>query len=387
MKKALIVTTVSGFVPQFEMNNVRILQRLGYEVHYASNFRTPVYGKDNRRLDGSGVVRHQVDFVRSPFRVWENVRAYGQLKRVIEKGDYDLIHCHTPMGGALARLAAHRAGVRAKVVYTAHGFHFYKGAPVWNWMIYYPVERWLARYTDVIITINKEDFRRACKFRVRKLEGVFWVRGVGISVTEVDKNIINHFRESIDQRYNLEHKQIILSVGELSKRKNHKIAINTIYRMRQYFKKTGKKYPYCYIICGQGKKKKSLQKLVKRKKLEKEVIFYGYCEHITEMLANSELFFFPSKQEGLPVAVLEAMAAGLPVVASSIRGNSDLIVDGKGGFLVRKNKACLYSKYLLYLLENPEVRRTMGNWNREYVKKYRESEIMKKMEYIYTLLE
>ena len=123
MKKALIVTTVSGFVPQFEMNNVRILQRLGYEVHYASNFRTPVYGKDNRRLDGSGVVRHQVDFVRSPFRVWENVRAYGQLKRVIEKGDYDLIHCHTPMGGALARLAAHRAGGRAKVVYTAHGFH------------------------------------------------------------------------------------------------------------------------------------------------------------------------------------------------------------------------------------------------------------------------
>ena len=123
-KKALLVTTVSGFVPQFEMNNVRLLQNMGFEVHYASNYNTPSYGTDNHRLDGTGIIRHQIDFVRSPFKP-ENITVFRQLKAVMEQEQFQLVHCHTPMGGVMARLAAH-ATHTGPVIYTAHGFHFSK---------------------------------------------------------------------------------------------------------------------------------------------------------------------------------------------------------------------------------------------------------------------
>ena len=84
MRKALLVTHVSGFVPQFEMNNVRILQKMGYEVHYASNFNNPSYGYDNSRLEGTGIICHQVDFERSPFKL-KNAAAYRQLKKLMEE--------------------------------------------------------------------------------------------------------------------------------------------------------------------------------------------------------------------------------------------------------------------------------------------------------------
>ena len=132
MKKALLVTTVSGFIPQFEMNNVKLLQQMGYEVHYASNYNTPSYGKDNHRLDGTGIIRHQIDFVRSPYSL-KNYIVYRQLKILMEKEKFQLIHCHTPMGGVMARLAAHATGT-SSVIYTAHGFHYYKGAPFINWL-------------------------------------------------------------------------------------------------------------------------------------------------------------------------------------------------------------------------------------------------------------
>ena len=181
MKKALLVTHVSGFVPQFEMG---ILQNMGYEVHYASNYHNPSYGDDNRRLDGTGIIRHQVDFERSPYSL-KNVTAYRQLKQLMEEERFDLVHCHTPMGGVLARLAAHATNT-GPVIYTAHGFHFYKGAPLLNWLIYYPVERWLSRYTDIQITINHEDFMRAKHFKAGR---VVRIHGVGIDLDQEDQSV------------------------------------------------------------------------------------------------------------------------------------------------------------------------------------------------------
>ena len=135
MRKALLVTHVSGFVPQFEMNNVHILQNMGYEVHYASNFHNPSYGDDNSRLEGTGIICHQIDFERSPFKR-KNITAYRQLKKLMEEHEFDLVHCHTPMGGALARLAAHNTHT-GPVIYTAHGFHFFKGAPLFSSVFHY----------------------------------------------------------------------------------------------------------------------------------------------------------------------------------------------------------------------------------------------------------
>lgn len=197
-KKALLVTRVSGFVPQFEMNDVKILQKMGYEVHYASDFKIIVYGMDNERLQGTGIVCHDIGFCRSPFSR-KVVSSYRELKKIMLEEQFDLIHCHMPVTGVVTRLAAEAVRKKTKrdvpVLYTAHGFHFFRGAPLINWLYYIP-ERWLARYTDRLITINKEDYQRASGFPVRgKVEKI-----PGVGVDYCSKELEEEERKSIRKR-------------------------------------------------------------------------------------------------------------------------------------------------------------------------------------------
>ena len=136
MKHALIITTISGFVPQFEMNDVRILQENGYTVHYASDFENPIYNIDQTQLKRDGLILHHIDIRKSPFQITKNTKAFLQLKQIIRKEQISLVHCHNPMGGVVGRLAAKASGREPYVVYTAHGFHFYEGAPKKNWLLY-----------------------------------------------------------------------------------------------------------------------------------------------------------------------------------------------------------------------------------------------------------
>lgn len=363
MKKALIVTTVSGFVPQFEMNNVRILQEMGYEVHYAANYHMPVYG-DNERLKGTGIVEHQVDFVRSPLRVVANWKAYRQLIEIMQKDSYQLVHCHTPMGGVLGRLAAKTSGIK-NVLYTAHGFHFYKGAPWKNWLFFYPVERLLAHITDILITINEEDYRRAKHFHLRNVEGrmgrVEKINGVGIDIesyrkfTEVNiskgtdaergPNLFKNLgmpEESAREKKRRElaikgEEYVFVSVGELTKRKYHKIILKALALMKEECRQKHIRY----IICGEGTERKNLENMIQKKGLDDIVTLLGYRKDVKEILAASDCFLFPSRQEGLPVALMEAMAMGLPCICADVRGNRDLVSPDD---LVKNQKAAEYCK-------------------------------------------
>ena len=173
MKKVLMLASVASMIDQFNMPNIQLLQELGYEVHVACNFEKGSTCTQERiqnlkqRLEHMGVEYFQIDFSRNVLRVNEIWKAYRQVERLLEKEKYSFIHCHSPIGGAVGRIAAHKT--HTKVIYTAHGFHFYKGAPLHNWLIYYPIEKWLSRYTDVLITINKEDYQRAKKkFHAKK---------------------------------------------------------------------------------------------------------------------------------------------------------------------------------------------------------------------------
>lgn len=373
MKKALIVTTVSGFVPQFEMNNVRLLQRLGYEVHYASNFRTPVYGKDNRRLDGSGVVRHQVDFVRSPFRVWENVRAYGQLKRLAEDENFSLVHCHTPLGGVLGRLAFRNTS--AKIIYTAHGFHFYQGAPILNWLIYYPVEKYLAKFTDVIITINQEDYKRAKGFQILKKGKVKHINGVGIDLQKIES-----VPASSRNEFGIpDNALLLISVGELNRNKNQKMVIQALNLMKS---SEVISHPIWYLVCGKGKYQKKLEHMVEKYRIKDKVIFAGYRADVIGLMKMSDLYVMTSYREGLPVSMLEAMACGLPVIATDIRGIRELIVQGQGGYLIQPGD----EKGLAIQLErtiNKLEKEPFGNFNKVRCKEFDSKKVEQQMEKIY----
>ncbi len=355
MRKVLIITTVSGFVPQFEMNNVRILQESGYEVHYASNFKNPHYGKDNSRLDGTGIISHQVDFVRSPFRIYKNIKAYRQLKEIMKTTDFNLVHCHTPMGGVLGRMAARMYRKKGtKVLYTAHGFHFYKGAPLINWLCYYLVEWLLSRYTDILITINDEDYQRAKKFPVSKGGKVEKVNGVGIDI-EAYRNI-QVDREAKRRELNVRDTDYLLvSAGELTKRKNHQIIIRTLASMKEECKE--KKIRY--VICGEGPERKHLERLIAKEELEEIVLLLGYRTDIKEILAVSDCFIFPSRQEGLPVALMEAMAVGLPCICSDVRGNRDLKEKNDRCFLADTEQE--YAMYIKKLKNNANERSDIRN--------------------------
>lgn len=372
MKKVLIISTVSGFLPQFEKNNVEILRTLGYEVHYASNYNSPVYTNDNSRLDGTAIVRHQIDFVRSPFKT-ENIKAYKQLKKLMSNIHFDLIHCHTPMGGVLGRLAAKKTGTKP-VIYTAHGFHFFAGAPLLNWIIFYPIERCLAHITDVLITINKEDYKRANKFTVRDNGSINYIHGVGI---DIDKNIVtpDKYKEKRKELGISDETFLMVSVGELTRRKNHMVIINALAKI--------KSKNIQYIICGSGKTEGKLKKRTKKLGIEDKVIFCGYRNDISEILAISDCFVFPSLQEGLPVALLEAMSVGLPVVCSKIRGNIDLIEDGQGGFLVPPKSTQGFINAIIKLYDNMYDK---GEANRIKVQEFDLNKVEQEMRHIYQLI-
>lgn len=380
IKKALLVTTVSGFVPQFEMSNVRILQEMGYEVHYAANYNTPSYGNDNHRLDGTGIIQHQIDFVRSPFNL-KGLTIYKQLKKLMQIERFDLVHCHTPMGGVMARLAAHSTQT-SPVIYTAHGFHFYTGASMINWLCYYPVEKFLSYFTDELICINKEDYERAKKnFHAKYID---YIPGVGIS--------IDNIRRDIDIRLKKEElglpkdKIILLSSGELIKRKNHEITIRAIAHLKQYSNN------FHYIICGQGALNEYLRELVETLNVSDSISFLGYRKDMMEVFQVADIFLFPSFQEGLPMALLEAMAYGLPVVCSDIRGNRDLMGRGsegslkycEGGIMIREvDNASAYSQAIYFLLQNKNLMYEMGDKNSARAKEFSDKSVKAAMSKIY----
>lgn len=180
-KHALILTTTSDFLWKFERENVKILQQMGYVVHYATNLKEPSYFSEKERLDQLGIQVHPIDIARSPFLFRQNERALRQVLDLIRKYDICLLHCHTPVGGLLGRLAGRRLGPgKLFVIYTAHGFHFYQGAPLSHWLAYYRVERFLAHYTDTLILINEEDAAAARRFRLRKGGKRYLLPGTGL---------------------------------------------------------------------------------------------------------------------------------------------------------------------------------------------------------------
>ena len=399
MKKALLVTRVSGFVPQFEMNNVKILQEFGYEVHYAADYNTIVYGNDNSRLDGTGIVRHQIDFVRSPFSKEVKV-SIQQLEKLMLEEKFDLIHCHMPMSGVVARKAAwnvyKKTGRKVPVLYTAHGFHFYSGAPLKNW-VYYPIERFFSRYTDRLILINEEDYNRAKKFPVRG--SVERIMGVGMNLGkfegyekqsyQVASEELYDGETDIRKKYGIGKESIVLiTVGEFAPDKNHMVMIEAMRELKDL--------DIVYIICGEGRMEEELRNKVKEYSLEKNVIFAGYIKEVYKVLRQTDCFVFPSRREGMPVAVMEAMSVGLPVIASGIRGINELIDHTKGGYLVDGFEPVDYAVKIRRIFTEKDGksavprekrRREMGEWNRERIKQFALPIVDKKMREIYKSLE
>ncbi|HHX68285.1 MAG TPA: glycosyltransferase family 4 protein [Gallicola sp.] len=367
MKKILFISNISNKITNFHIPSIIAGQRLGYEFHMAAN-----YSEFKDDASKYNVTIHHIDLVRNLFS-FRNIKAFEQMLNLLKEQNYDVIHCNTPIGGVLGRLCG-RMAKAPKIIYTVHGFHFYKGAPLIKSTVFKWAEKWMARYTDAIITINHEDYQTAQKFRLRKSGKVYYIPGVGI-----DTSIIKEAkpkREDILYQIGANKDSVLLiSVGELNSNKNNKVIINALKKL--------KNPKIHYLVCGIGNKKDELYSLTKKNALDKNVHFLGYRNDIPELLNSCDIFIISSFREGLPRSMMEAMAAGLPCIASRVRGNIDLIENGKGGFLLKPDDVDGFAGAINKLACDKDLRNSMGIINQETVKKFDVENVKKEMMRIY----
>lgn len=339
--KILYVATVRSHIGQFHMPVIRALKAAGHEVHAAFKDNSA----DKQGLDLSIIDKvFEIPFERSPFKP-QNIKAYKELKKVVDAGNYDIIHCHTPMGAVITRLAAKSARKKGtKVIYTAHGFHFYKGAPKKNWLMFYPVEKMLSKHTDVLITINQEDYDLAVskKFKAGK---IIKVNGVGVDLSKFSTSTLEQ-QKALREEYGFDlDKFIMLYAADLSERKNQPMIFKAMARLKDELPNV------IALMPGQPILKEEYEKQCAELGISDRVQFMGYRRDIEKLLTISDCVVSSSRQEGLPINLIEAAASGKYIISTDVRGSADIVCQSRYGALVKLNddaamaeevkKACL----------------------------------------------
>lgn len=366
--KRLLLTCTDLMAIQFLVPHVKYLSENGFSVELACSDVGGRLEELKAVLDGVAPV-HSVRLVRSPFSPG-NRKGYGDLKRIVEGSWWDVIWTNEPVMGVMTRFAAKKARKQgAKVVYMVHGFHFYKGAPLRNWLLYYPVEKCCSRLCDMIVTINQEDYERAKTFHASNVEKI---PGVGVNLDRFCPN--NDARSEWRKKLGLSDSDTaLLTVGELHKGKNQQTAIRAIAQMKDSHIQ--------YFLCGKGENEERLRSLAQKCGVEDHVHFLGYRRDVAEIMCACDIFVFLSLREGLSKALMEAMASGMAVVCSDIRGNTDLVDDGFGGFVV-PNDADSVSKAVKALISDKALCESMGRHNMQKVDAFREERALSAVEKI-----
>lgn len=348
---------------------VKAADEMGYKIFFGLNRNTA----EQVECTNFDIQFYNAHIYRDVFAFKDNWIAYKNLVKLLkEHPEIGVIHCNTPIGGVLGRICGHK--FNKTVIYTAHGFHFYKGAPLKNWLLYYPIEKFLARWTDALITINAEDFEAAKKFKYKKGGNAYYIPGVGV---ELEKYTIDDaVRQKVRKDLNISDDDIaVISMGDLVERKNYMPAIEAIAKTRN---------PHIhYFICGDGVERTNLENLTNELYVKGQVHFLGFRRDVFQLLTAADIFMLSSQQEGLPRSTMEAMVFGLPCVLSNIRGNIDLVSDGEGGFLCEANNANQYADALNKLAQSAELRVKMGKKNRHNIENLSLDNINAQMRTIY----
>jgi glycosyltransferase involved in cell wall biosynthesis len=371
-----MVASVVSMIESFNRDNIRTLQNMGYEVHVATNFEWgSMYSEEKvervkQSLREEGVTLFQIDFERDIKKMNGHVRAFQQLKRVMTAQSYAFIHCHSPIGGVIGRLVARQTDTPC--MYTAHGFHFFKGSPSLNWMLYYPVERTLARLTDTIVTINQEDFSRAQTF---KTTHTFLIPGIGVDTKRIEQVHINRPLKRQSLGVDTDTDFVLLSVGELNENKNHETIIRAIAELGDPSIR--------YWIAGTGDARPQLERVIRETNLTNQVQLLGFRDDVFEVMKAADCFVFPSKREGLGMAALEAMAAGLPIITSNVHGINDYSVDGVTGFKCAPNDIQGFARAIRTMRLDFELSHQMGLHNSQSAKAFDVERSHEEMKQIY----
>ena len=365
MKKVLFTATVDSHILQFHIPYLKMFKEKGYEVHVATNGTEEIPYCD---------IKHVISFERSPIKI-NNLKAIKNLKKIIDKENFDIVHCHTPMGSVVTRLAAKKARKkRTRVIYTAHGFHFFKGAPIFNWIIYYPIENWLSKYTDCLITINQEDYDIAKrKFKAKQIE---LVHGVGLDTSRLERDISQDEKIRIRKNLDINENDIVCSyVAELNKNKNQLLLINSIKELKEEV------HNIKLLLIGEGNLFNEYKRIIEENNLENSIKLLGRREDINELISITDIYLASSLREGLPVNIMEVMYKGIPIIATNNRGHRELIKNNKCGFIIENKEELIEKIYII--LNNKDSRNNLTENEKDNVKKYLIENTIKELSKIY----
>lgn len=361
--KILYVTTVSLTLNTFLVPHIKFLVEQGYEVKIASNIDSEL----SKEFADMAVEHIKIDFSRSPVD-FKNLNAFKQIKKLQEKEKFDIVHVHTPIASFITRLALKNQNI--KIIYTAHGFHFYKGAPLINWILYYPLEKIAAKWTDILVTINNEDLQYAKKFKLRNCGHAQLMHGVGIdpNIYKISNFDRNEYKKELGLK---EDDFVLLILAELNKNKNHIQIIKAMEILN-------KKYTNIKVLCaGNGPLENKLKLEVKKLCVEDSIKFIGFRSDIKELLYSCDCVGLFSKREGLGKCLLEGMLAGKSLIATDTRGPREVVENNKNGYLVEvgnykktaeyieniyldKSKRVNFSKYSLKKVDRYYLKNVLG---------------------------
>ena len=262
-KRALQLASVASMIDLFNADNIKILHLLGYKVDVATNFKEGSITSQARvneyrnELKEQGIETYQIPIPRSIKKITNIIMSYKLVKKIVEENEYHIVHCHSPIGGVICRLACRKIRKKCgtKVIYTAHGFHFFEGASKGAWLLYYPIEKWCSRYTDVLITINQEDLNNAKKMNAVKVE---YVPGIGVHTEEIRNLVVD--KKAIRLGFGFSDDDFVfMSTGQVSVRKNHELVIKALSKLKDDKIK--------YLIVGFGEEEERLKKMVQELQL------------------------------------------------------------------------------------------------------------------------
>lgn len=335
--KILFTASIAYHFKAFHLPYLKWLQDQGFETHVACNTIIDLPFVDKV---------WDVPFARNPFAP-QNIRAYLQLKKIIDRENYLLINCHTPAASVITRLAAIDARkLNTKLIYTAHGFHFFKGAPLKYWVLFFPVEKFLTQMTDAVITINSEDFNLIKKTGSKKAN-YFLIPGIGVNRLNFHPVEIN-IQQNLRKEKNISlHKKILIYSAEFIPRKNHQFIIESVASYPETFQNM------LILFAGKGKDEIKLVEKVNELKLNHIIKFIGFRTDIDEIYKLSDIGISSSKQEGLGLNLVEEMMCGLPLIATEDRGHKEIISHNKNGLLFPQSDKKAFANAVQKLVSDP----------------------------------
>lgn len=368
--KLLVVTTVPITIRSFLLPYIQHFKNLGWQVDGMAQgiSATPECVSACDRVWDIQWSRNVLD----PRNLLAGV---SRVQAVVKAGNYDLVHVHTPIAAFVTRYAL-KDFPKTKVIYTAHGFHFYRGGNFLKNAIFFNLEKLAGGWTDYLITINREDETVAKKNQFLASERIYFTRGIGVDTNYyTDSRVADSDVRRVRQELNLAtDDSLLLSIAEFTPRKRHRDLIEALAKLS---------HPQVHLaLAGEGPLKDEIKQLAVKLGIVERVHFLGFRTDIPTLIQAASAVLLISQQEGLPRSVMEAMCLNTPVIGSDIRGTRDLLEDGCG-LLVDVGDTEAIAQAMAQVVEEPEKSAIMAQKAQAKIADYDLQQIIEQYSSIY----